>query len=1136
MSTRAKRTPKSRSAAEVKSEEPAERIDDKIGIDDEEDNVGPRVPRHSLLQPSNGTSPHVYRAGAIMHMSLRNFITYDRIDVAPGPHMNMIIGPNGTGKSSIVCAIALGLGENTSVMKRAKDISEFVKHGHAHGSIEITLATGEAGGGGAVRIRREIHREGNRSAWRIDGRAATFGEVQRRTRELRIQVNNLCQFLPQDRVVEFSKMTPPQLLKQTQAAVGRDDLAALQAELVKQRAEERRALGEAQRLRSDADALRQQNAVLERDVQRWQERQAAESQLRVLEALVPLARYHDAKDAYDAAKQTRAAAHAHYQHARTAAGPAQEEIDALEAAAAAREQARRRAGEARAGSERGARQQLARLERLEAAQAELRTELAEVKTRAQRRRAQADALRAEVAALEAEAARLEQAEPAARSDDVISAEARSTRERKLELSNELVRVQDEKRALLSSGRQAGSELERVAARLRSLDDVAARRREALRRVSEDTVRALEWLEANRGLFAQHVFAPVCLEATVRDARFASLIESVVSAGSLRTFVAQSAADYHTFTREVNDRQRLRVDVVGPARDLDAFRAPQPRDALRELGFDGYALDFIDAPRPVLAALCARDSVHEVPLALGAVDHAAAEARMLFREYVSDSTRYTVARGRYGSRAASVTTSRTRASARLLGAGDSDDVRAQRERLGADASRLRDQQSANEARMKRLTHDERVLRDEHRAADAREQELRDASRRAADAAARRERHAIHIESKRAQLASLAGADASASQRQQQQADTRRIDDALRANARDRAAALAACAESAAAACGAIRGLAAAGLAAHGDARALGELRAAAARHRDAIDDAAQAFERADAAWSGAKAHVKACLAESQAAARAMSDAEKQATRDALEQRRDASCADVEAELATCRQRIRLAAASGLSAGVVAQHAERMQRLAALVAAAQDEELALQRIRRHKKALRERWEQPLADAVARINTHFRAMFDRIACLGEVALARAGDGAGAGDGDGADAGADDEDYDAWGIDIRVAFRAAEALQPLDSHRQSGGERAVATILYLQALQALVAAPFRVVDEINQGMDERNERLVHSLIVDSACQHGSSQYFLITPKLLPDLDYHPLMRVLCIFNGEWQPEAFNFGKYITNARRQPV
>ncbi|KAK3057253.1 Structural maintenance of chromosomes protein 5, partial [Teratosphaeriaceae sp. CCFEE 6253] len=79
----------------------------------------------------------------------------------------------------------------------------------------------------------------------------------------------------------------------------------------------------------------------------------------------------------------------------------------------------------------------------------------------------------------------------------------------------------------------------------------------------------------------------------------------------------------------------------------------------------------------------------------------------------------------------------------------------------------------------------------------------------------------------------------------------------------------------------------------------------------------------------------------------------------------------------------------------------------------------------------------------------------------------------------------------------------------RQSGGERAVSTIFYLMALQSLARAPFRVVDEINQGMDPRNERLVHSRMVDIACAESSaSQYFLITPKLLGGLRYHESMK----------------------------
>lgn len=74
--------------------------------------------------------------------------------------------------------------------------------------------------------------------------------------------------------------------------------------------------------------------------------------------------------------------------------------------------------------------------------------------------------------------------------------------------------------------------------------------------------------------------------------------------------------------------------------------------------------------------------------------------------------------------------------------------------------------------------------------------------------------------------------------------------------------------------------------------------------------------------------------------------------------------------------------------------------------------------------------------------------------------------------------------------------------------------------SLQSLARSPFRVVDEINQGMDPRNERMVHGRMVDIACQEHTSQYFLITPKLLHDLMYHERMKVLVIVSGEHMPE----------------
>ena len=83
----------------------------------------------------------------------------------------------------------------------------------------------------------------------------------------------------------------------------------------------------------------------------------------------------------------------------------------------------------------------------------------------------------------------------------------------------------------------------------------------------------------------------------------------------------------------------------------------------------------------------------------------------------------------------------------------------------------------------------------------------------------------------------------------------------------------------------------------------------------------------------------------------------------------------------------------------------------------------------------------------------------------------------------------------------------------------------MYLTSLMEQARSPFSLVDEINQGMDARAERLVHNQLVDVTCNSDVGQYFLITPKLLPNLDYHSRMKVLCVYNGEWLPDQADSG-----------
>ncbi|KAE8359199.1 hypothetical protein BDV27DRAFT_56811 [Aspergillus caelatus] len=78
----------------------------------------PRSPQHTQNGDQHNGAAAVqegYKPGAIVRIKVTDFVTYTSAEFFPGPKLNMVIGPNGTGKSTLVCAICLGLGWGPAV-------------------------------------------------------------------------------------------------------------------------------------------------------------------------------------------------------------------------------------------------------------------------------------------------------------------------------------------------------------------------------------------------------------------------------------------------------------------------------------------------------------------------------------------------------------------------------------------------------------------------------------------------------------------------------------------------------------------------------------------------------------------------------------------------------------------------------------------------------------------------------------------------------------------------------------------------------------------------------------------------------------------------------------------------------------
>lgn len=263
---------------------------------------------------------NTFQPGALVRVKLTNFVTYENAEFFPGPHLNMVIGPNGTGKSSLVCAICLGLGWGPQHLGRASQLGEFVKHGLSEAQIEIELQKKpEEPFNHVVRLR--LIRDGNSREWFLDGKKTSLKAIQALTASYSIQVDNLCQFLPQDKVSEFAGLSPVDLLLQTQRAAAPEEMLQMH-EALKHFRKEQKLLD--RQLSSDKEELttletRQQN--LHAEVMKLRERQVVQQKVKVLKFTRPFVEYRDALAEHHIFKENKKQAQKRYNELRATVEP-----------------------------------------------------------------------------------------------------------------------------------------------------------------------------------------------------------------------------------------------------------------------------------------------------------------------------------------------------------------------------------------------------------------------------------------------------------------------------------------------------------------------------------------------------------------------------------------------------------------------------------------------------------------------------------------------------------------------------------------------------------------------------------------------------------------------------------------------
>jgi chromosome segregation ATPase len=1030
----------------------------------------------------------VYKPGNIIKVEVVNFTTYSYGIFHLSPTLNMIIGPNGTGKSTLVAAICLGLAGRIDLIKR-KNMKTMIKSGASTATIEITLQ--DVDGRTPVVIWRQF--TAGESKWKLNGVTCKENAIKNKVKQLNIQLDNLCHFLPQERVAEFASLSPEKLLLETERTLGDGKLANMHEDLVNLDLENVQITAQIETLETRLADLMEQKRQLEQEAEKYEEYQKKSLELRNHKMLIPYAQLSDLKQQQAHIKQQRNEAKQKLEQFKNSLTPLQQEV----------EKCTLEVTEAKEKYESLDSEFKSKLVHYN----ELENDASQILPKIQELMATIDVLKEKSNQKKEELRRiLKERDLVLESknkiivpdDEEINNLTRmrdSKQNENANLKQQLNEIQDKmnsKNMLLRGTVQKIKELEQ---RLNSNDKLALLEPNP-RYVNKSRTSSHQAHVLLRKLpeFKSRYFECPIVSCNVTDRRYAPFLEKVIDNNTLFALTVTNQRDFE----ELNEKLRsnnLNIPIR-LAQTKNVPHQPVSREKLRSMGFDGYLSDFIDGPKEMLSMLFDISVIHLIPVSLKRFGEDQVKkltslndkGELTFRKFFAGDTYFKVQQSAYGNRRVFYETEKIGISHYFSSNGITAQARAEIEEK---ISSLKVNGNKEKGLLQHLQDEYSNVKE----GLVKGQEEMNEYGQQRDEMNHRKRKAAKIDSALLVL----GQRIKKLEKDSKKDYTDRIGSILKKiteKYNERADRMGKVAESSSEIIELTADLKLAELltlqAKNREVQAqelLNELKTKGIElEKEYLElknkyeevrkgDAAQKIKEQSKSYTPEEREVLSALAKSYIDNGNFTEAtilEKISLLD--DERRMMSTAD-QSSIDNLKRKL----------DEIKFSEREFPRL----------KTEKERLDKRIEDIRSKWEPELTELVRKISIAFNKRFTKVASDGHVELAK------------------NEHFKDWRLQILVKFRQESELRVLDHQSQSGGERAVSTIFFVMSLQGLTDAPFRVVDEINQGMDPKNEKMAHRYLVQSASQANSSQYFLVTPKLLTDLYYSPQMKVHCIFMG---------------------
>ncbi|CAH2230286.1 jg20034 [Pararge aegeria aegeria] len=1001
-------------------------------------------------------NPGDIRAGCIYRISLRNFVTFRKVTLFPGKSLNLIIGPNGTGKSTLVAAIILGLGGSPKAIGREKRLEQFVKTGTSEAKIDIELYQKPQQRN--VIITMTFNKKSS-ITWYIDNKTVDKKRVLELIENLHIQVENLCQFLPQDKVHEFSAKQPPERLRDTLATVGAPGSVEQLKDLKALRAEQKELGTWLHNNQKELQELERRNNTLKKDIEVMKERKKIEKEIEVCEAKKLWLEYLELRDKVgeydrDSKKQAR-----RKNNFEKIIEPLKNDLENVKKEVNGLEQIKQAVNtEILAIQEQitetfdSIKNQAGQLELVKAASQKRKERYENRKQELIEERSKLDKLNMDKVSLREKLGdQNDLKEDLAKTQKqigVTTAALQQFKYQKLNLKHEI-------------DHNITPQIRQYQERIRKLEDVNEERLRILERSKPDTYKAVMWLRQHLNLFEEEVHEPMMLKINFSDPKYARYLESTVPARDLIAFTFESTSDMNQFLKIVRSQDLRLVNAV------QSKGLPEKSDDIRRLsylGFQTYLVDTITAPDAILRFLCKQYKIHKIPIGNQHTYDNSDRVPPNITKFFTENHLFTIRVSSYSGIKSSST--REISSANLLANSlDAEQINSLRNQL----AELQSTESMN-----RLSIDEI-----NKKLDILENNLRELNGTREYIESCIDKITSNVRKINLQIEKVNDLTNDCTFDLE--------DEIVMCKLKCKDCALKQC-RLHQELCGIMKAMqkkimkkelcsVKLNISREAILDRDAQLRERLKESRE-IEEVLQRIQNLlDAAKSSAKQkqiEIKQCCKNKLPNEPEFPNKEMFDALPSEQQALDTLC---------CELRTRMGLLDAGDEQVIKQYEEQEKQINKLQTTLKNSSRNTKELENKLRRIKAQWLPSLEKLIQNINAKFSEMFANLNCAGEVKLVKDGS---------------EDDFDKYGIDVLVKFRAEEQLSRLTNYEQSGGERALTTAVYLMALQALTSdVPFRCVDEINQGMDAENERRMLEMLIEITTSGKASQYFLLTPKV---------------------------------------